>query len=220
MPLIYRTYSSESTSSTSESSPVTPVDLDDTIVLSDLVRTGEASRLRRRGAIRMDHNGTSLSSTQRHQESAEMLDWGYGDPDAEEDLDGGYDWPERELFGEEGGATPGMEYTLYCGTEEETSDPGSDSEDGPWELSPLPCYPPQPSQKVRHRPRRTRRTGCGAVIHCNASPRLSCSVWAARSPASEVVVPLDKEYFDEGTARQLVQSSCGCLREGIGCAQW
>src|SRR5882757_8243731 len=32
-----------------------PTDADDSIVLSDLVRTGEASRLRRRGAMRIDH---------------------------------------------------------------------------------------------------------------------------------------------------------------------
>ncbi|KZT70258.1 hypothetical protein DAEQUDRAFT_725529 [Daedalea quercina L-15889] len=32
-----------------------PIDADDSIVLSDLVRTGEASRLRRRGAMRIDH---------------------------------------------------------------------------------------------------------------------------------------------------------------------
>ena len=31
-------------------------DADDSIVLADLVRTGEASRLRRRGAMRLDHN--------------------------------------------------------------------------------------------------------------------------------------------------------------------
>ncbi len=32
-----------------------PTDADDSIVLADLVRTGEASRLRRRGAMRIDH---------------------------------------------------------------------------------------------------------------------------------------------------------------------
>ncbi|KAI0371496.1 hypothetical protein BV20DRAFT_1016905 [Pilatotrama ljubarskyi] len=32
-----------------------PTDADDSIVLADLVRTGEASRLRRRGAMRLDH---------------------------------------------------------------------------------------------------------------------------------------------------------------------
>ncbi|KAI0089352.1 hypothetical protein BDY19DRAFT_945435 [Irpex rosettiformis] len=32
-----------------------PIDADDSIVLSDLIRTGEQSRLRRRGAMRLDH---------------------------------------------------------------------------------------------------------------------------------------------------------------------
>ncbi|KAH9833853.1 uncharacterized protein C8Q71DRAFT_813822 [Rhodofomes roseus] len=36
-----------------------PTDADDSIVLSDLVRTGEASRLRRRGAMRIDHGQSS-----------------------------------------------------------------------------------------------------------------------------------------------------------------
>ncbi|KAL4243756.1 hypothetical protein ABKN59_010483 [Abortiporus biennis] len=38
-------------------------DVDDSIVLSDLVRTGEASRLRRRGAMRLDNNHTHHRST-------------------------------------------------------------------------------------------------------------------------------------------------------------
>lgn len=36
-----------------------PTDADDSIVLADLVRTGEASRLRRRGAMRLDHGPTA-----------------------------------------------------------------------------------------------------------------------------------------------------------------
>ncbi|KAI0690255.1 hypothetical protein BC835DRAFT_1365376 [Cytidiella melzeri] len=37
-------------------------DADDSIVLSDLIRTGEQSRLRRRGAMRLDHNATSSAA--------------------------------------------------------------------------------------------------------------------------------------------------------------
>ncbi|KAH9854918.1 hypothetical protein C2E23DRAFT_725385 [Lenzites betulinus] len=36
-------------------------DADDSIVLADLVRTGEASRLRRRGAMRLDHGATTTA---------------------------------------------------------------------------------------------------------------------------------------------------------------
>ncbi|KAH9939268.1 uncharacterized protein BXZ73DRAFT_43952 [Epithele typhae] len=39
------------------SSDPQPTDADDSIFLADLVRTGEASRLRRRGAMRLDHTG-------------------------------------------------------------------------------------------------------------------------------------------------------------------
>ena len=41
----------------------TLVDLDDSIVLSDLLRTGEASRLRRRGAMRIDHTNHNHHTT-------------------------------------------------------------------------------------------------------------------------------------------------------------
>lgn len=47
-----------SASSSSQQQP-TITDADDSIVLSDLVRTGEASRLRRRGAMRIDHPRTT-----------------------------------------------------------------------------------------------------------------------------------------------------------------
>ena len=39
-----------------------PTDADDSIVLADLVRTGEASRLRRRGAMRLDHAAASVAA--------------------------------------------------------------------------------------------------------------------------------------------------------------
>ncbi|KAI0638613.1 hypothetical protein C8Q77DRAFT_1047833 [Trametes polyzona] len=39
-----------------------PTDADDSIVLADLVRTGEASRLRRRGAMRLDHGPTATTT--------------------------------------------------------------------------------------------------------------------------------------------------------------
>lgn len=42
--------------------PSAITDADDSIVLSDLIRTGETSRLRRRGAMRLDHSARPLSS--------------------------------------------------------------------------------------------------------------------------------------------------------------
>lgn len=54
MTLIYKPRS-PSFSLNSDNEQPEPTDADDNIVLSDLVRTGEASRLRRRGALRLDH---------------------------------------------------------------------------------------------------------------------------------------------------------------------
>ncbi|TBU39190.1 hypothetical protein BD309DRAFT_872795 [Dichomitus squalens] len=64
MPQVYRRHSDHNTRPSlvprrrSTMVPAGPqmTDADDSIVLADLVRTGEASRLRRRGAMRLDHN--------------------------------------------------------------------------------------------------------------------------------------------------------------------
>lgn len=47
---------------------------DDSIVLSDLIRTGETSRLRRRGAMRIEASGTSSSSRYRRMRSPRHSD--------------------------------------------------------------------------------------------------------------------------------------------------
>ena len=62
MPQIYRRQPLRRVQSQSVPQP-TVTDADDSIVLSDLVRTGEASRLRRRGAMRIDHNSARSSSS-------------------------------------------------------------------------------------------------------------------------------------------------------------
>lgn len=69
MPQVYRRhseYAPRPASQPSRSFTIVPspelTDVDESIVLSDLVRTGEASRLRRRGALRLDHN---LATTTR-----------------------------------------------------------------------------------------------------------------------------------------------------------
>jgi hypothetical protein len=57
MPIQFRTRSTNGHSQPQPQPQMT--DADDSIVLSDLVRTGEASRLRRRGAMRLDHSISS-----------------------------------------------------------------------------------------------------------------------------------------------------------------
>ena len=70
-----------------------------------------------------------------------------------------------------------------------------------------------PWTEPQSRPSR-RSTGCGAVIHMKAAPNAKLGVWTAKTQSSDAVVPLDPLYFDCKTIR----SSCGCIREGVGCA--
>jgi hypothetical protein len=51
-------------------------------------------------------------------------------------------------------------------------------------------------------------------------------MWTASSSAEEVVVPLERMYFneihfkDKVSSKMIKQEACGCLRIGIGCANW
>ena len=75
MPITYRQRapltSPDPVSPRSHSIPV-PTDADDSIVLSDLVRQGEASRLRRRGAMRLDHGPMGLQPTPPTRDTADV----------------------------------------------------------------------------------------------------------------------------------------------------
>lgn len=235
MPQIYtarpepprRRLSSESSSTISNTEPQV-TDVDDTIVLSDLVRTGEASRLRRRGAMRLDHNsGQSVQS--RNIVVVDRPNW---ESDHEYDLD----FAEGHLGSS--GRSSSMRYTRrrqrsrryepYDTAEEQADEAmytlvcGVESY-GPCELEPfapsiLPLYPPP--QDAREEMTSKRSTGCGSVVHMRASPRPRVGLWSACGPASDVVVPLDADYFDGKEVGRRVRASCGCLKEGIGCAVW
>lgn len=213
MPLVYRPHSEETTT---HESALVPTDADDSIVLSDLVRTGETSRLRRRGAMRLDY--THRVSNRRDSYASSLPPWDSrenGDSD-EETLRREWDTVSEPVQDEE----PKF-YTLYCGREEE-----SDSEDdmfpqsSSYRPSPLPLYPDtNEAPRPRRRESRKRSNGCGALLHANATPRRRCGVWTAKSDASDVVVSLDESYFDKGTrSLMILRSGCGCLKEGIGCA--
>jgi hypothetical protein len=43
-------------------------------------------------------------------------------------------------------------------------------------------------------------------------------MWATRTVASSCVVPLEAHYFDAAEAAKFEHSSCGCVKEGVGCA--
>lgn len=266
MPLVYpprRRSSSGDTLSTENT--LEPTDADDSIVLSDLVRTGEQSRLRRRGAIRIDHgsqpdSGPAEIDTRRQAElqpQPQPLEtapapalilvspsWGTTEPDWEPEavpseeeyrtwrtgwgsrqaVPNAGDFEERE-FGasaESSGRRGGVgdediyEYTLYCGGEDTTSRAFMNDK-RPYEPSILPSYPSEPSApstSLRH------TNGCGAVVHVRAAPRRRLGVWMAKSSAESNVVALDASYFDQAAVAKILRSACGCVREGVGCANW
>ena len=220
-----------------ESSPELS-DADDEIVLSDLVRTGEASRLRRRGAMRMDHasrEGGAQPSLQpsnsrasgRDMQNPELIPnfntlWRRDQNDVadEEYSPGSYtgEWPQvRDVRSDDLDYPEDLEkcpqsFVLYCGAGE----PCVPSSTTPHLMSPLPAYPWQPQS-----PRASSTSnGCGAVIHTSAVPRKRCSVWKARFGTTDAVVEMDSGYFDRSVVVRMMKSPCGCVREGVGCRFW
>lgn len=259
---------------------------DDSIVLSDLVRQGEASRLRRRGAMRLDnshltsHNfgpgpGTArsgISAGTSNNATAATVTGGYPNratsPTAASfvlvEREGWVGWEAQadanEGAGGEGSSPPAYTlnsrrssrfhrmtrrrhgpysnvhgdaetergdkdseeycYTLVCGAPDTRYEPGPVS---PFKPSVLPLYPPSSSSsssKGLLNQDEPRTTGCGAILHLGAAPRPRLGMWAARSPATSSVVPLDASYFDTSEAAKFTRNACGCVKEGIGCAVW
>lgn len=223
-----------------------PTDADDSIVLSDLVRTGEASRLRRRGAMRIDHGAvTSTSShpytTIRTPNPLATLDadrpgWdSVYNADSQTVLESHlYRSPiarfsrirprsSRRHGSHDTAAYVHLRdqpdeyvYALVCGTN--ITDFYLDDEVEPFKPSILPLYPPLPSSSSEKTVHRN--TGCGAIVHIHAAPRPRVGMWTARSPASNSVITLDDSYFDTREAAKFTRNACGCVKEGVGCALW
>lgn len=211
---------SSSSSSSSLSDTPRPTDVDDSIVLSDLVRTGEASRLRRRGAMRLDHgHHNALGSTYTAPRETSPTPW---DSD---DEPGVVTYPHRQRrfsssrrrrHEEEESEIEEYRYTLLCGAEIPYS--GEEDPCEPWTPSIFPILPATSSSTPKI-PTRRKTNGCGAIIHLRAAPRPRVHMWAARTPASSCVVPLEAHYFDNTEeAAKFERSSCGCVKEGVGCA--
>lgn len=220
-------------------------DADDSIVLSDLVRTAEASRLRRRGAMRIDHAPSGSSAAipvQSQRASSGNFDppaairvrsptWVQADSGSDDEYTG---WAQRETDYEVGQQAENdarraehekerdvYNYVLFCGAEEEES--WDDRPTPPaWSPSPLPLYPPSSSRhnSTFSKPRPKRNNGCGAILHMNAAPRRRQGVWTAKSQALDSVVPMEASYFDRKAVVKMLRSACGCVREGVGCAVW
>lgn len=76
----------------------------------------------------------------------------------------------------------------------------------------------------RRGPRRMVRqsTGCGALVHCTAAPRVggSHATWSAKGSAACSVVHLDRQFFEKGRGGQVKQFACGCRWYGVGCSEW
>jgi hypothetical protein len=213
--------------------PVEPTDADDSIVLSDLVRTGEASRLRRRGALRLDH-GYGGQIAQQRAFSPSVVVVGSPSWDSEsEDTQGGqgvsrvprYTRTRNQRSRRGRLAEEGTRYTVFCGGEMSDSDDDFDDRPStPFVPSPLPAYPASSSMSshgpARSHRRKKRTNGCGALLHMNATPRPRYGVWSAKGDASSAVIDMEPCYFDKESVAKIVRSACGCVREGVGCSVW
>lgn len=222
MPQLYRRESRIHDSELSEH--LEPTDVDDSIVLSDLVRSGEASRLRRRGAMRLDHNlvnaqraeaGPVTPPVVRVERTPSWIESPSDDEESSQNWEQSYDAPLSPQTDPIAAVGPDpYSYTLFCGGDDEQPCLNRPST---CVLSPLPSYPPPPPSSG-YQPPRWQTNGCGAVVHMRASRRGNSGVWIARNEASSAVVPLDTSYFERAAVVRMVRSACGCLREGVGCA--
>ena len=232
MPIIYRRRSpsfSDAESDLENIAPPPPPDADDSIILSGLVRTGEASRLRRRGAMRLDHGHIAQEVHLQAPSPTVVVDSPPWDSEPEE-AQGGAVLPRERLRTirrgrprrAAGDEEMNYTYTLFCGS-------GDDQDSGggfagqpcvPFEPSLLPLFPQSSSCGPSLSSRKKISNGCGAVLHLSAAPRRRQATWLAKDDATGVVIPMDATYFDKEAASKIVRNACGCLREGVGCAVW
>lgn len=238
MPQIYRRHSEYHPLPPMRRQTIQPTDADDSIVLSDLVRTGEASRLRRRGAMRLDHNSArsvilpSLPSTSAPSRPIVMTPsrpstppWGNPDLQGDDEYTyGGGEWrdwntDDTELQADDIRREGVAAYAdaeeavmLFCGGEMKAVE-----EDMPFVPSPTPTFP-RKSSSSRSPVRKT--NGCGAVVHMQAFPQRPRGVYVGKEDATPAVVGLESSYFESSVVAKMMKSACGCIREGIGCAVW
>ncbi|KAG6905875.1 hypothetical protein DXG01_017170 [Tephrocybe rancida] len=217
------------------SHPTTLTDADDSIVLDDLVRTAEASRLRRRGAMRIDHTGHG-----HHSHSVFVsVEPGSG---TWEDFDYDHAEDRTPYAGSRRTSTrtrtpranppPTPTYTLFCGADEPEPAYEPQVNSDPYIPSILPVVSSSSRSKTRSKPAQPkpkprRTTGCGALLHISATPRRRSSIpspssftWSAS--ASEIqtgsVVSLDASYLSDPTSFRIQHAPCGCVREAVACA--
>ncbi|KIY52376.1 hypothetical protein FISHEDRAFT_55894 [Fistulina hepatica ATCC 64428] len=184
--------------------------VDDTIVLSDLVQRGEASRLRRRGAMRLEHTYGTHAAPQTYPLLVVDSYDSQSDPTQ----------PGRLSRVQKNEPT----YVLFCGGHEDDDGPLLHQSSTPYKPSILPLFPDDdapthfPYTKPLG-PQQQLTNGCGAVVHLRASPKDKMDMWVAKTSPSDIVAPLDCEFPADATSstRALVTSPCGCVREAIAC---
>ncbi|KAH6908141.1 hypothetical protein BKA70DRAFT_1072358, partial [Coprinopsis sp. MPI-PUGE-AT-0042] len=211
-----------------------PLNTDDSIVLSDLVRTGEASRLRRRGAMRLDRNSMQVHPPVRRSgifiEDSDSDDdyrpysFAYGeilDRRHRSFTSHQHQYPSySQLVAEPDGNDDSTPYILVCGAKLEDPPPEPKHHE-PFEPSILPLMPGEQASSSRATSPPPTTNGCGSVIHFHGSCsqlQATPKTYTARSRASDIVVPLEAEYFSSHVAKTFETSPCGCVKEGIGCA--
>ncbi|KAG6875505.1 hypothetical protein C0993_008892 [Termitomyces sp. T159_Od127] len=185
-------------------------DTDDSIVLDDLVRTGEASRLRRRGAMRLEHY-------HHHSHPHAILSWDDDDDDSE-DYDSEDYIPGLRNIRAQLRAAADHKYRLFCGGAIPFT-----AESNAFTPSILPLAPP-PGPSPPPAPTQPHTTGCGTLLHTAAAPRRrpssSAHTWHALpgAGASPALVPLDPAYIDDPAALRTNRAPCGCMRDALACA--
>ncbi|KAG5641127.1 hypothetical protein DXG03_005955, partial [Asterophora parasitica] len=212
------------------------VDADDAIVLSDLVRTGEASRLRRRGAMHAAH---SHSYSQSQPQVIVVV------PPSWEDSSDTEDTPPananarrrpRPSSRRQNAHDTDLDYsyTLFCGAELPAGAGYHPDDHTPFTPSPLPLSL-SPPVRPRRPPRRS-TNGCGALLHLSAAPRHklpppsgsgsgssqpppTITTWLAHGRATPAVVLLPSSYLPPDAPIKIQRNACGCAREAIGCAE-
>ncbi|KAL5507704.1 hypothetical protein ACEPAH_5322 [Sanghuangporus vaninii] len=213
------------------------VEDEEPLSLSDLVRTGETSRLRRRGAIAGRHLSRPSMSTlagysgnapatfnppapQYQQANRQIVQAPALPPPWVDSGSSAIQQPwsteisDPTKADDDVDGVPNSGYALYCGVE--TWEFGDEE---PYEPSLFPsAFDDSPPSTPSHLPHRIRRsTGCGALIHSSGKPRPKSGTWQACGKASVNVIPMDKIYFERGGQAKLF--SCGCRWHGVGCSK-
>lgn len=195
--------------------PFSPTITDSEALLDSVVRTAQASRLRRRGAIRIEGG---IPRPVRVRDLAETdQDSDLDDPDTRQP---GAAFVVRHNVRLEDASG---DFALHCGGPISTTPAQSPPPGGPFHPSPLPTFRSSTNRKGKNKSvAKIASNGCGALVQTRAAASEQLSVWYANSEPTDMVVPLDSTYVDQGPRNVIStgKARCGCVQEGIGCRGW